>query len=479
MPEELSCKRLHRSVSTVSTIALFSLVVVFGVVKVGEPSDDSIQPTADEKQALVAAKKLGWQFRVDENNAPIYGYVGTAKVTDAGLKQLGRLKSLQILYLNRSNISDAGLKHLIGLTKLRKLYLGEAKVSDVGLTGFKGLTSLEYLHLGTTKVTGAGLEHLQGLANLRILHLFNTQVTDDGLTHLRGLSTLQALSLGETDVTDEGVNKLQQSLPKCVICGKPEWAIENPDDAKQLSVSIAVPERESKRTIDIRKPGSHFDVVVTNLSKRELRLWETWNSWGYYNLSFECLDEKGNVVNSISKKPTNWTRNAATWVTLKPGEHFVLKVDFDPDIWIWGTDIGSNQPVYIPFLALANTTPEFNSRLRAVFRILPDGETIDHDVWTGTVKSVSDTFVIRHTPRKVTNGSKTSARDPRLTDAKAIEIATLALSKKFPASFEKCKPYRAKLAMGIWHVYGTVPGGAPEAHVRDRDGAVVRAFHSQ
>ena len=72
---------------------------------------------------------------------------------------------------------------------------------------------------------------------------------------------------------------------------------------------------------------------------------------------------------------------------------------------------------------------------------------------------------------------------PRLTDAEAIEIASRELSKKYSAYFEKCKPYHAKLAKGKWHVYGTVPGGCPggtpEAHVRDADGAVIGAFLSQ
>jgi len=38
--------------------------------------------------------------------------------------------------------------------------------------------------------------------------------------------------------------------------------------------------------------------------------------------------------------------------------------------------------------------------------------------------------------------------------------------KKFPDSFEKYKPYRAKLAEGIGHVYGTIPGGTPEARAK-------------
>lgn len=70
-----------------------------------------------------------------------------------------------------------------------------------------------------------------------------------------------------------------------------------------------------------------------------------------------------------------------------------------------------------------------------------------------------------------------------LTNVKAIEIATPAMSKKFPDSFEECKPYRAKLSDGVWHVYGTLPdgvaGGTPEARVRDTDGVVIEVFHSQ
>ena len=70
-----------------------------------------------------------------------------------------------------------------------------------------------------------------------------------------------------------------------------------------------------------------------------------------------------------------------------------------------------------------------------------------------------------------------------LTNATAIEIATPAMSKKFPDSFDDCKPYRAQLSDGVWHVYGTLPdgvaGGTPEARVRDTDGVVIEVFHSQ
>jgi hypothetical protein len=70
-----------------------------------------------------------------------------------------------------------------------------------------------------------------------------------------------------------------------------------------------------------------------------------------------------------------------------------------------------------------------------------------------------------------------------LTEAKAIDIAASAMSKKFPDTFAECKPYEAKLADGVWHVRGTLPegvlGGTPEARVRDADGVVIEVFHTQ
>lgn len=447
-------------------------------------SVDEQQPTDTEKRALAAIEKVvGGNFRVNKKGAAIEAFLGDHELTADLLEHLAKIRSLRSLYLNRSKIADDELRHLTELANLRRLYLGETAVGDAGLEHLKGLTNLEYLHLGDTKVTGAGTEHLRGLTNLKILHLFHTRVDDGGLADLQGLSKLQLVSLSPTTVTDEGVKKLQQALPKLVIQGKPKWIVDHPDSAKELSVSIAVPKRDSLRVIDLRQPDAYFNVVVTNLSKRSLRLWETWNSWGYFNLSFDVLDDKGNVVNSVVKRPRVWTRNGATWVTIKPGEHFILEVDFDPDIWIWGGDIGDSRPVYLPFLSVMGAKPEFKLKLRAVFRILPDWETNENNVWTGTVRSTPDTFSVRHTPRLVNSDSDSNPQDPRMTEAMAIAIAAREMSRKFPDSFERCKPYRARLADGVWQVYGTVPGGGPggtpEAHVRDSDGSVLKTFHSQ
>ncbi len=152
-------------------------------------------------------------------------------VTDAGLKELAGLKSLQALNLGNTQVTDAGLKELAGL-KLKTLvvpftitdldlkhYLAAIEpptainlsftpVTDAGLKELAELKSLQALNLGGTKVTDAGLKELAGLKSLQSLDLGGTPVTDAGLKELAGLKSLQTLNLGGTKVTDAGLKEL-------------------------------------------------------------------------------------------------------------------------------------------------------------------------------------------------------------------------------------------------------------------------------
>ena len=143
--------------------------------------------------------------------------LGRAKVTDAGLKELTGLKSLQSLNLVGAKVTDAGLKELAGLKSLQSLDLGGTKVTDAGLKELAGIKSLQSLNLYNTRVTDAGLKELAGLKSLQSLDLDSTRVTDAGLKELAGLKSLQALSLSGTQVTDAGVAELRKALPGCQI----------------------------------------------------------------------------------------------------------------------------------------------------------------------------------------------------------------------------------------------------------------------
>ena len=89
------------------------------------------------------------------NPGSAFGLFLDAKgVTDKGLKELARFKSLQALALSRNPLTDTGLKELAGLQNLRVLELDETGVTDAGLAELAALKSLKSLRLEETQVTG-------------------------------------------------------------------------------------------------------------------------------------------------------------------------------------------------------------------------------------------------------------------------------------------------------------------------------------
>jgi internalin A len=148
-------------------------------------------PVSNWKEGVLATlPDLGVPFGLElsANNSP-----KETKVTDAGLKGLARLKSLQALSLRGTQVTDKGLKELAGL---------------------KNLICLD---LGNTPVTNAGLKELAALKSLRSLDVQDTKVTDAGLKELAGLTNLQTLSLFGAKVTEAGISALQKDLPRCNI----------------------------------------------------------------------------------------------------------------------------------------------------------------------------------------------------------------------------------------------------------------------
>src|SRR5262245_2121566 len=87
--------------------------------------------------------------------------LASTQVTDAGLKELAALKSLQSLHLRATQVTGAGLKELAALKSLQSLNLDLCKgLTDAGLKELAALKSLQSLSLRDTKVTDAGLREL-------------------------------------------------------------------------------------------------------------------------------------------------------------------------------------------------------------------------------------------------------------------------------------------------------------------------------
>ena len=167
-----------------------------------------IETTTDQAKAIAEIKKLGGKVKVDETSPdkPVVGvWMRDTTSTDAGLKWLKGLRSLQSLDLATSKVTDAGLKNVEQLTNLRSLSLASTSVTDAGLSHLKGLTNLQSLVLSRSQVTNTGLGYLKGLTKLDLLDLLGTQVTDAGLEQLKGLIGLRSLELEMTQVTDAGL----------------------------------------------------------------------------------------------------------------------------------------------------------------------------------------------------------------------------------------------------------------------------------
>jgi Leucine-rich repeat (LRR) protein len=103
------------------------------------------------------------------------------------------------------------------LEKVADLYLGDTKITDAGLKDVAKMKQLERLTLIRTGITDASLKEVAKLQNLTKLNLYDTQITDAGLKEVAKLLDLTYLDLTRTKVTAENAAELQKALPKCRI----------------------------------------------------------------------------------------------------------------------------------------------------------------------------------------------------------------------------------------------------------------------
>jgi hypothetical protein len=143
-------------------------------------------------------------------------------VTDGGLGELARMKTLSALGLNWTAVTGTGLADLADLHDLESLDLSESSATDNGLQGLTKLHGLSALDLSQTKVTDAGLRHIGALHRITWLSLSGSfkhwgMFTDAGLAAIATLKDLSVLVLGLSKVTESGVGRLQVTLPNCCV----------------------------------------------------------------------------------------------------------------------------------------------------------------------------------------------------------------------------------------------------------------------
>ena len=149
--------------------------------------------------------------------APVIAAVEKA---GASLMQIAQDTSdLRFSALNvAADFKDDGLVALKPLAdQIKWVDLARTKITDAGLANVGGLKSVTRLHLENTAITDAGLDQLKNLAQLEYLNLYGTKVTDAGVMKLAGLKNLKKIFLWQTQVTEAGAKKLEAALPGLVV----------------------------------------------------------------------------------------------------------------------------------------------------------------------------------------------------------------------------------------------------------------------
>jgi len=143
----------------------------------------------------------------------------------------------------------------------------------------------------------------------------------------------------------------------------------------------------TKAGIRVFQPKSHFHVVITNQSDRNIRLWEEWNSWGYFNLTFEIYDTNGESIGTIKKSSTIWSRNFPSWLELAPKQHHVINVYLNPSDW------------EIPIEPMGPREGPTDYRMVAKYAITECEDSRKRSVWTGKAETDPVEIILGYWPK--------------------------------------------------------------------------------
>lgn len=140
------------------------------------------------------------------------------QATEQGLGYVSALHGLEELHIQDARLlTDSVAKQLGGMRNLKRLFINKSQMTDDGLKHLGKINKLEVLMLHTNDFSDDGLAHLKGLRNLRHLAITRCEVTDRGIDHLLALSKLRIIALNGTAVTDDGVLRLKAAMPNLKV----------------------------------------------------------------------------------------------------------------------------------------------------------------------------------------------------------------------------------------------------------------------
>lgn len=131
--------------------------------------------------------------------------IGPSRMTDEGLRSLGKLTSLEVLELyGNAGMTDAGLKALAQLRSLRHMRLGqEGAFTDRGMEYLAAMPALKVLWLDTPHVGDGGMRQLSKSRSLeRLCVHWLDKITGRGVAYLKDMPQLKGLDVNSARLTD-------------------------------------------------------------------------------------------------------------------------------------------------------------------------------------------------------------------------------------------------------------------------------------
>ncbi|PPD73679.1 hypothetical protein GOBAR_DD29390 [Gossypium barbadense] len=122
------------------------------------------------------------------NNSAVWSIVGMTSLKEVDLSRCMK-------------VTDAGVKHLISISTLEKLWISETGLTANGVALLASLKNLSVLDLGGLPVTDSALNSLQALTKLRYLDLWGSKISNQGALVLQRFPKLSFLNLAWTNVT--------------------------------------------------------------------------------------------------------------------------------------------------------------------------------------------------------------------------------------------------------------------------------------
>lgn len=143
--------------------------------------------------------------------------VGSAQITDHGVKALSDCPDLAYLALQCPQVTDGGLDSIPSTCPFREIAISSDEVSAEFLGRLRNRSKLKRLELHGKNIGDGVCRSIQRFENIEELILSRSSVTDDGLMLLDRLNRLKVLDVSETLVTEDGLQHFRSQAPNVRI----------------------------------------------------------------------------------------------------------------------------------------------------------------------------------------------------------------------------------------------------------------------